>query len=134
MRHDSQAEMDVNAEALTPFEVRISASSPQPREAFEQELSQRLQYEVTQRSSHTKRALIPMLPRRIGRLSRSTIILLIILLVVGVGVVIAMSASLRQAISFDAGLKAILDQGLGHEIGISQSIEDFTVTLEWAYA
>src|SRR5690606_7866961 len=29
---------------------------------------------------------------------------------------------------------AIFDQGLGHEIGISQTIEDFTVTREWAYA
>ena len=45
-----------------------------------------------------------------------------------------MNTFLQPFINYDAGLKAIYEQGLGHEIGISQSHEGFTVTLEWAYA
>src|SRR5690606_32024817 len=45
-----------------------------------------------------------------------------------------MNTFLQQFLDHDAGLKAIYEQGLGHEIGITQSHEGFTVTLEWAYA
>ncbi len=133
MNRDPQSETDVKMEALMEFEAQLSASAPQPRAGFEQELAQRLQRERAQRR-RAGRLLMPALPRRFGRLSRRTVIILIILLIVGVGVVIAMSAALRQVIGFDDGLKTIFEQGLGHEIGISQTIEGYTVTLEWAYA
>lgn len=133
MNRDPQSQTEAKIEAFSEFEAQLIASAPPPRAGFEQELAQRLQREFTQRN-RGRRLLMPAQPNHMGRLSRRTAIILIILLIVGVGVVIAMSAALRQVIGYDAGLKAIFEQGLGHEIGISQTIEDFTVTLEWAYA
>ncbi len=119
--------------AIVRFETQLAASAPQPRVGFEQELARVLQREFRQRH-HGKRMLMPAQPRRFGRLSARTAIILVALLVVGVGIVLAMSGVLQQLLGTDSGLKAILDQGLGHEIGISQTVGDFTVTLEWAYA
>jgi hypothetical protein len=133
MSRDPRSQTEAKIEAFIEFEAQVIASAPQPRAGFEQQLAQRLQHEFSQRSPR-KRLPMPAQRFRFGHLSRRTAIILSILLIVGVGVVLAMSAALRQVIGYDAGLKAIFEQGLGHEIGISQSIEDFTVTLEWAYA
>lgn len=60
--------------------------------------------------------------------------LLLGMLIVGTGVVFAISTALQQFITQDDGLAAITAQGCGHEIGLSQTIDGFTVTLDWAYA
>lgn len=118
---------------LSEFETRITLSSPQPRENFQATLAARLQaeFEVRERADYRS---ISGRSRRFGRLSARTTLILAAVLTIGMGVVIAMNTVFQQFINYDAGLKAIFEQGLGHEIGISQTIEDFTVTLEWAYA
>ncbi len=129
MKRNSQSEMEAKMTALAGFETKLAASAPQPRAGFEQELARMLEQRQRARGFLTAAR-----PRRFRRWSPRTALVLLIVLLVGVGVVIAMSGVLQQLIGYDAGLKAILDQGLGHEIGISQTIDDFTVTLEWAYA
>ena len=120
-------------ETLTEFETRLALSAPQPREGFEQALAQQLGREFTQRHPAAQ-VQTAARQRRSGRLSARSAAILVAILVIGVGVVIAMSAVLQRILRQDAGLEAILEQGLGHEIGISQTHEGFTVTLEWAYA
>src|SRR5690606_9703062 len=56
------------------------------------------------------------------------------MLIVGTGVAFAISTALQQFITSDAGLDWVYGKGRGHEIGLSQTIDGFTVTLEWAYA
>lgn len=117
---------------LVALETQLPLSAPQPRTAFETELAQRLRREYVQRSQSQKMltATGPGQSRRRMRMAA----LLVAVLTIGVGVVIAMSTVIQHIVQFDAGLQAIFDQGLGHEVGISQSHEGFTVTLEWAYA
>lgn len=73
-------------------------------------------------------------PSQYKNFSARTVTLLIAVLILGIGLVIAMNSFIQQYIRYDAGLRTIYEQGLGNEIGISQTIEGFTVTLEWAYA
>lgn len=120
-------------QALAEFENKLTLSSPQPRETFQQELAQQLLKEFEQRR-RTKQVLTSISSRKYGKLSARTAAILVAILTIGIGVVIAMNTFLQPFISLDAGLKEVYDQGLGHEIGISQSHEGFTVTLEWAYA
>jgi len=120
-------------QALSEFENKLALSSPQPRENFQQELAQQLLKEFEQHR-RTKQVLTSISSRKYGKLSARTAAILVAILTIGIGVVIAMNTFLQPFIGLDAGLKAIYDQGLGHEIGISQSHEGFTVTLEWAYA
>lgn len=79
------------------------------------------------------------LPRKSGQTSRRIAIrraaaLLIGMLIVGTGAAFAISTVLQQFIAQDHGLEAIIAQGRGHEIGLSQTIDGFSVTLAWAYA
>jgi hypothetical protein len=78
-------------------------------------------------------------PRKSGQTSRRFAIrraaaILLGMLIVGSGVAFALSSALQQFITSDAGLDWVYGKGRGHEIGISQTIDGFTVTLEWAYA
>jgi hypothetical protein len=131
--HHFQSPREETMQALTEFETRITRSSPQPRDTFQQELSHQLLKEFEQRG-RAKQVLTSIPSRRFGKLSARTAVILVAILTIGIGAVIAMNAAFQQFINYDAGLKAIYEQGLGHEIGISQTIDDFTVTLEWAYA
>ncbi|MBZ0291124.1 MAG: DUF4179 domain-containing protein [Anaerolineae bacterium] len=118
--------------ALTEFENKLILSAPQARAGFENELAQQLKREFVQR--RRAKQVLTARPRWQRRLSRRATLILAVVLAVGIGTVIAMNVFLKQFIDLDAGLKAIYEQGLGHEIGINQSHEGFTVTLEWAYA
>lgn len=120
-------------QALAEFENKIALSSPQPRENFQQELAQQLLRAFEQRRS-AKYVLTSIPSRKYGKRSARTAAILVAILTIGIGVVIAMSTILQQFLDHDAGLKAVYEQGLGHEIGISQTHEGYTVTLEWAYA
>ncbi len=130
-----------NFQSLTPtsrltlaeMEQRITLSSPQPREGFQQELAQRLRAAFEQHKSPTP-DLISIPSRRYRQRSVRTAATLIAVLILGIGVVVALGTILQRFLDHDAGLKAVFEQGLGHEIGINQSHEGFTVTLEWAYA
>ena len=82
----------------------------------------------------SRHMLTSVQPRRYGKLSARVAAILIAVLTFGIGVVIAMNTVIQRFIQQDAGLQAIYQQGLGYEIGISQTIDGFTVTLEWAYA
>lgn len=129
----NQPEREGVMQALTEFENSLSLSAPQPRAGFENDLAQQLRHEFVQRR-RAKQGLVAVQPRRYDKLSARTAAILVAILTIGIGVVIAMNTFLQQYLNYDAGLKAIYEQGLGHEIGISQSHEGFTVTLEWAYA
>ena len=118
--------------AFTRFEARIAAAAPVPRADFEAELARSLRREFINRRGAKK--ILRALPPPKHRWSRRLAAALLAVMVLGIGVVIAMNTLFQQFIDYDAGLKAIYDQGLGHEIGISQTHGDFTVTLEWAYA
>lgn len=120
-------------QALAEFENKLALSSPQPRENFQQELAQQLLKEFEQRR-HTQAVLTSKRSRKYGKLSMRTVAVLVAILIVGIGTVMAMSTFLQQFLDHDAGLQAIYQQGLGHEIGISQTHDGYTVTLEWAYA
>jgi hypothetical protein len=114
---------------MTQLRDELIQSAPQPRDDFQQQLSQRLESELRQ----PKRSIIYILTPK--RLTATRVALLAALLVIGVGTVLAVSTLIRQFTDFDAGLKAVFEQGRGHEIyGVSQTIEDFTVSVEWAYA
>lgn len=121
------------APTLQSFEAKLVNSAPQPRDEFEIELAQRLQQEFIQRKQ-SRKFLTALHPRKYQKLSIRAVLTLVAVLVIGIGVVIAVNSILQQFVDYDAGLKAIYEQGLGHEIGISQSHEGYTVTLEWAYA
>lgn len=131
--HDTGTETEQEMQSLAQFEAALSQSAPQPRAGFEEKLAGRLRDEYAQRG-RGKQVLTAFQPRRYGRLSTRAAAVLVAILTVGIGAIIAMSAFLQQYLNYDAGLKAILEQGLGHEIGISQTIDGYTVTLEWAYA
>jgi len=127
--HDSEQKM----QTMTDFETKLRASAPEPREGFEAELAQHLRQEFVQRRQ-ARQVLRAIPSRRYGRLSARVAVALIAVLTIGIGVVIAMNTIFQQFVDYDAGLKAIYEQGLGHEIGISQTHDGYTVTLEWAYA
>lgn len=133
MNEQANRDQEENMQAIMDFEALLTASAPQPRARFEEELSQRLRREFVQRRQ-ARQVLTAVQPRRYGRLSARTAAVLMAVLTLGIGVVIAMNTLLQQYIQHDAGLRAIYEQGLGHEIGISQTIDGYTVTLEWAYA
>lgn len=57
-----------------------------------------------------------------------------ILVIAGGGAALAVYTQMQQLIQDDAGLQTVLDRGLGHEVGLRQTVGDFTVTLDWAYA
>lgn len=133
MNPDSQPRIETGLPSMTELETKLYASAPQPRAGIEAALAQRLRQEFVQRG-HAKQVLTSVPPRKHRRLSMGVAVVLVAVLTLGIGVVIAMSTFLQQYIDHDAGLRAIYEQGLGHEIGISQTIDDFTVTLEWAYA
>ncbi len=133
MSEQSNHDKEENMQTMTDFEMKLSASAPKPRENFEAELAQHLRREFIQRRQ-ARRVLTAVQPRQYGRLSVRATVALIAVLTIGIGVVIAMNTVLQQFIDYDAGLKAIYEQGLGHEIGISQTHDGYTVTLEWAYA
>jgi hypothetical protein len=127
--YESEEKMGLAAE----FEAKLVSSAPQPRAGFEEALSQQLGREFVQHQ-RARQVLTAVQPRKYGRLSMRMVAVLIAVLTIGIGVVIAMNTFLQRYINYDTGLRAIYEQGLGHEIGISQTIDDFTVTLEWAYA
>ena len=129
----NQPERAGTMQALTEFENSLSLSAPLPRAGFEQELAGHLQRAFTQHQQ-SRSTWKTARYRRPSRPSVRTAAILVTVLTIGIGVVIAMNTFLQQYLNYDAGLKAIYEQGLGHEIGISQSHEGFTVTLEWAYA
>lgn len=133
MTNDALTGRETHMDGLTEFEQALARSAPQPRAGFEDELAEQLQREFVQRG-RSRQMLTAVQPRRVRRLSARAATVLVAILTVGIGAVIAMSAFLQQYLNYDAGLKAILEQGLGHEIGISQTIDGYTVTLEWAYA
>lgn len=118
--------VETKMSADSEFEALIMKSVPQPRENFQQALAQQLLREFEQQRTS------PL--RRHRKLSIRSVALLAVILLIGIGSVFAMSTILQQFTRHDPGLKAIYEQGLGHEIGLIQAIEDFTVTLEWAYA
>lgn len=132
-KHSNRNTEEEKMQAASDFEVRLTASAPKPRAGFEAELAKRLQREFVQRRQ-ARQVLTAIQPRRYGRLSARAAVVMIAVLTIGIGVVIAMNTVFQQFIQHDAGLQAIYEQGLGHEIGISQTIDGFTVTLEWAYA
>lgn len=132
MNEPSDQNKEGTMQGIAEFERLLRASAPQPRLGFEAELGQRLRQEFIQRS-RAKVILTKAQPQRLSRLPVRAIALIAILLI-GIGTVLALNTLLQPFLNRDAGLKAILEQGLGHEIGISQSHEGFTVTLEWAYA
>ncbi|MCZ7544229.1 MAG: DUF4179 domain-containing protein [Anaerolineae bacterium] len=50
------------------------------------------------------------------------------------GIALALGARLQQLLNQDAGLRAVFESDLGTELNLSQTIDGYTVTLEWAYA
>jgi hypothetical protein len=133
MNEQANRDQEENMQVTMDFEALLTASAPQPRARFEEELSQRLRREFAQRRQ-ARRVLTAVQPCRYGRVSAKTVAVVMAVLTIGIGAVIAMNTLLQQFILHDAGLRAIYEQGLGHEIGISQTIDGYTVTLEWAYA
>jgi hypothetical protein len=133
MSEQSNHDKEENMQTMTDFEMKLSASAPKPREGFEAQLAQHLRREFVQHRQ-ARQVLTAVQPRQYGRLSARVAAALIAMLTIGIGVVIAMNTVFQRFIDYDAGLKAIYEQGLGHEIGISQTHDGYTVTLEWAYA
>lgn len=121
----------ISAEELAPMtQLRdeLMQSAPPPRDDFQAQLAERLKSELPPTRHSPVRRLIPK--RRAARIA-----LLAAVLIIGVGTALAVSVLMQRFTDFDAGFKAIFEQGRGHEIyGVSQTIEDYTVSVEWAYA
>ncbi len=113
---------------MTQLRDELMQSAPPPRDDFQGQLAERLKSEFPQPKRSPVRRIIPK--RRAARIA-----LLAAVLIIGVGTALAVSVLMQRFTDFDAGLKAIFEQGRGHEIyGVSQTIEDYTVSVEWAYA
>jgi hypothetical protein len=96
---------------------------PQPRAEFQAQLAQQLKAEFKQyppKSLWTK--LIA--PRLTAALA--------IMLVLSMGTVLAINAVLLQLINHDPGLQSVFTSGEGFELNQSQTVDHYTVYLEWA--
>ncbi len=60
--------------------------------------------------------------------------LVAIIVLLAAGVVAAVSSLVQQIINTDPGLKSVYDAGKGIPLNLSQTIDGYTVNLEWAYA
>ncbi len=120
-------------QALVVFENQLVLSAPSPPENYQQELLQRLLKEFESRNDAKQPLTMLPLPGR-KRFSARTAVIIAAAFLLGIGAVFAVASVLQQYIGQDDGLAAIYEQGLGHELGLSQSHEGYTVTLEWAYA
>jgi hypothetical protein len=134
MTHDSPNDpAAIHLPARAAFEAALARACPRPRDGFEQELSGRLLAALERPRGAS--AMLTALPSRApGKPTVRMVAILIAVLILGAGAIAAVGSFIQQFLRGDPGLQAIYEQGLGHEIGISQTIEGYTVTLEWAYA
>lgn len=68
------------------------------------------------------------------RIPARALLVLAAVLTIGVGVALAVSGALQQMLAADDGLLAVYRSGAGREIGLSETIDGYTVTLDWAHA
>ncbi len=117
---------EIEAQDQDALHIALMNAAPQPDVEFVQSLADRLK--TSPRES-------PFRNRRL-RLFHSTRLLLsaTFVLVVIVSSVFGLSSLLRQVISHDSGLNAVMESGLGTELSLIQISGDFTVEIQWAYA
>jgi hypothetical protein len=120
-------ESQEQADMLTLHEA-ISRAAPTPPDGLQARIAAR----ILQSASSAAPGKQGSTRRRFA--IRRAAALLLGIFIVGTGVAFAISTALQQFIAQDDGLAAIIAQGRGHEIGLSQTINGFTVTLDWAYA
>lgn len=115
------------ADMLTLREA-ISHTAPTPPDGLQARIGARILQSASSAAQGKQRSTYRRFT--MGRAA----VLLLGMLIVGTGVAFAISTALQQFITSDAGLDWVYGKGRGHEIGLSQTIDGFTVTLEWAYA
>ena len=113
---------------LEPIAAWLSEAAPQPAPDFERRLARRLQIEAKRKGTRMFMIGFLRIPRPIA--VGATVLAALVL----AGAALALGARLQQLINQDAGLRAVFESDLGTELNLSQTIDGYTVTLEWAYA
>ncbi len=110
------------------FETQLTQSMPTSRPEFEAELWTRLQSQLANPSPQTSRS-----KTRAYSFQRVATLIAILVGVV-VGGTFAVQALLQWMGYLDPGLQAVVDEGLRRDLNITQTGENFSVTLDWGYA
>lgn len=118
---DPGAEVDAD---LASFASRVSSAAPQPRLEYDAALTERLQSMDVVREEKMR--------LRHRGLLRLAVALLVIFGFVSIA--LAVDEILRRTISYDPGLSSILQNDGGHELDLTQLVDNLTVHVQWAYA
>jgi hypothetical protein len=116
----------IDPQALERFVETLRAAAPQPSTEFQERLALRLSAKVAKRRGSLLKPLF--------RTPLRTAAAVVLTIVVASGAVLAVNSILRQMIGYDAGLNAVFNSDEGTQLNLSQTIGDYTLTLEWAYA
>lgn len=110
--------------ALLDLAAQLAAAAPQPDTAFQQRLQRRLE------EAQSARRMLVMKRHRFP--VRAAVIAAVLVLVAGTA--LAVAPWIRQLLQGDPGMASVYDEGQGIPLHLSQTIDGYTVTLEWAYA
>jgi hypothetical protein len=105
-------------DGIGAFAGQLADAAPRPRDGFEQELEERLM--MNNARINRLRLLRPL---------RMTLIAAALLLVFAV-IAYAVDSVVQQVIDWDAGLRAVE----GQPLNLSQTVDGYTVNLQWAHA
>jgi hypothetical protein len=107
-----------SGDSLAGFCGQLADAAPRPRVGFEQELEERLMI----RDKHMIGLKLPR-PLRTGLIAAA-------LLLVFVVIAYAVDSVVQRLIHYDAGLRAVE----GQPLNLSQTVDGYTVNLQWAHA
>lgn len=123
------SELPDDLEAVPPaFTARLQHAAPVVDDTFRRRLAGQLQREFA--STQRRKPRLSRFPSRASL--RVTLVAAILLVVAGAAV--AVNSLVQQWIMGDPGLKSVYEAGKGVPLNLKQTIDGYTVTLEWAYA
>lgn len=114
-----------NGDALLDFAAQLAKSSPHADPAFQRQLEARLLMQM----NGGKKVVVKPKRRRIHLIAA-----IVILMLLFAAVAYAVDSILRRVIYFDPGLRAVDEAQQGIELNLSQTIEGYTVEVQWAHA
>lgn len=109
-------------EEFSRFCTQLVAAKPEPDEQFKQDLNRLIQAEKGSKMQLIKRSWF----------TRVAVVLVFVLVMTTA--VYAIDALLQRLLSLDPGLHQVNLEELGTPLDLSQTIDNITVTLQWAYA
>lgn len=121
---DGSSAPDAADDALLDLAARLAAAAPQPDAAFQKHLQRRLQ------EARAARGVLVMKRHRFPM--RAAVVAAVLVLIAGTA--LAVAPWIRQLLQGDPGMASVYDEGQGIPLHLSQTIDGYTVTLDWAYA